>query len=44
MTMYVVYFTVRYTVWKLLMEYGKKWGLPFKRIGDDVIAQKWMTS
>jgi hypothetical protein len=22
----------------------KKWGLPFKKIGDDVIAQKAMTS
>jgi hypothetical protein len=22
----------------------KKWGLSFKKIGDDVIAQKWMTS
>jgi hypothetical protein len=21
----------------------KKWGLSFKKIGDDVIAQKWMT-
>jgi hypothetical protein len=22
----------------------KKWGLSFKKIGDDVIPEKWMTS
>jgi hypothetical protein len=33
-----------YVAGRSIKKRRKKWGLPFKENGGDVIAQKWMTS